>query len=62
VSWDKNAPVYPYPVPFHCAAGCGEPIRQGMRYVQTSKDLRPLERMHVACHAGRLKLATEAAA
>src|SRR5258707_15438774 len=38
-----------YPLPWHCSAECGRPIRQGDMYVQTSPGLKPLTRVHAAC-------------
>jgi hypothetical protein len=45
--------TYIWPIPFRCTADCGQPIRQGDLMVQTSPDLRPLERQHAACRFGR---------
>jgi hypothetical protein len=45
--------TYSWPIPFHCSAECGQPIRQGDLMVQTSPDLRPLERQHAACRFAR---------
>jgi hypothetical protein len=45
--------LYRGTIPWHCSAGCGEPIRLGQMCVQTSPGLTPLERAHAACLAGR---------
>jgi hypothetical protein len=45
--------TYRYWIPFRCSRGCGASIRMGELYAQTSPDLRPLERAHAACIAGR---------
>lgn len=47
------AAPYMWPVPFHCSAECGQPIRQGHLTVQTSPDLHPLERAHLVCLLNR---------
>lgn len=41
--------LYLFPIPFRCSADCGDPIRQGQEFVQTSPDWKPLERAHAGC-------------
>lgn len=38
---------------WRCSATCGKPIRFGDMCVTTSPDLKPWERAHAACLAGR---------
>lgn len=41
--------VYRARIPYRCAADCGESIRWGQPYIQTSPDRHPLENAHFAC-------------
>lgn len=48
-----DASPYLYPIPFHCSKDCGQPVRMGEMFVQTSPDKGPLTRAHAACMLGR---------